>query len=75
MRDQHVHEVDAHPERELIQGLEPDQLVAAASKPLPRAKLSAAVELALWCLRLFLLIVAAMVIYTFVLQLFRGAGA
>ncbi len=54
---------------ELILFLERDQLVADTSKPLPRAQLSPRVSAALWTLRVFSLVVSAMVIYTFVHQL------
>jgi hypothetical protein len=56
----------------LIDGLEPDQLAAAAARPVPRAHLSPRVRLALWALRIFVLVVGAMVIYTFVHQTIHG---
>ena len=49
--------------------LEPDQLVADTSRPVARARLTKPVQAALWSLRLFVLVVSAMVIYTFVHQL------
>jgi hypothetical protein len=55
-----------HPDDELIQALEPDQLVAATSKPLPRYRLSHTANAALWLLRIFVLLMTALVIYTFV---------
>jgi hypothetical protein len=55
-----------HPDDELIQALEPDQLVAATSKPLPLYQLSHAGNAALWLLRIFVLLITALVIYTFV---------
>lgn len=55
-----------HPDDELIQALEPDQLVAATSKPLPRYQLSHTANMALWLLRIFVLLMTALVIYTFV---------
>ncbi len=58
-----------HPDNELLSALEPDQLVAASSRPLPRYVLSGAASLALWVLRGFVLIVTAMIIYTFVVSL------
>ncbi len=64
---QPTHEPSDH--EELILFLERDQLVADTSKPVPRAQLSPRVNAALWGLRLFVLIVSAMVIYTFVHQL------
>jgi hypothetical protein len=54
---------------ELIMSLERDQFVAETSKPVPRAPLSARVSAGLWALRIFVVIVSVMVIYTFVDQL------
>ena len=56
-------------DEELVQFLEPDQLVADRSRPLPRASLSNRATAWLWALRVFVLVVSAMVIYTFVSQL------
>ena len=58
-----------HPDDELIQALEPDQLVAVASRPLPRYQLSSTGNVALWLLRIFVLLITALVIYTFVIAL------
>lgn len=58
-----------HPDDELIHALEPDQVVAAASRPLPRYQLSGAANIALWLLRIFVLLITALVVYTFVLAL------
>ena len=49
--------------------LERDQLVAETSRPVPRAELSARALAGLWALRVFVVIVSAMVIYTFFAQL------
>ena len=49
--------------------LEPKQYVGDRSIPLPRAKLAPRAAAALWALRIFVLVVSAMVIYTFVAQL------
>jgi hypothetical protein len=54
---------------ELIAYLESDQLVAERSRPVGRARLSRRASAALWALRAFVVIVSAMVIYTFVSQL------
>ncbi|MDQ6730771.1 MAG: hypothetical protein M3022_10810 [Actinomycetota bacterium] len=62
-----VHEAPDH--EELILFLERDQLVADTSKPVKRAQLSPRISAALWSLRIFVLVVGAMVIYTFVHQL------
>lgn len=56
-------------EDELIMHLEHDQFVAETSRPVPRAPLSARVNAGLWALRVFVIIVSLMVIYTFIDQL------
>jgi hypothetical protein len=54
---------------ELIMYLEPDQFVAETSRPVPRARLSARATAGLWALRVFVVLVSLMVIYTFIAQL------
>jgi len=49
--------------------LEPDQLLADRSRPLPRAQLSARATFVLWMLRLVVVVLGVMVLYTFVSQL------
>jgi hypothetical protein len=56
-------------EDELIMDLERDQFVAETSRPVPPAVLSTRVKAGLWALRVFVVIVSLMVIYTFVDQL------
>jgi hypothetical protein len=56
-------------EDELIMNLERDQFVAATSQPVARATLSARTTTALWALRVFVVLVSLMVIYTFIDQL------
>ena len=56
-------------EDELIMHLERDQFVAETSRPVPPALLSARVQAALWTLRVFVVVVGLMVIYTFFAQL------
>ena len=56
-------------EDELIMHLERDQFVAETTRPVPRATLSAHAIAGLWALRVFVVIVSVMVIYTFVDQL------
>jgi hypothetical protein len=56
-------------EDELIMHLERDQFVAETSRPVPRAPLSAQARTGLWALRIFVVIVSLMVIYTFIEQL------
>jgi hypothetical protein len=57
------------PERsaeELIMHLERDQFVAATSQPVAPAPLSLRAKLGLWALRIFVVLVSIMVLYTFV---------
>jgi hypothetical protein len=56
-------------EDELIMHLERDQFVAETSRPVPRAALSARATAGLWALRVFVVLVSLMVIYTFIDQL------
>jgi hypothetical protein len=56
-------------EEELIMHLERDQFVAETSRPVARATLSARATTGLWALRIFVVLVSLMVIYTFVSQL------
>jgi hypothetical protein len=52
-------------EEEMVMFLERDQLVSDKSQPVPRAHFSSGARLGLWALRIFALVVSAMVIYTF----------
>ena len=54
---------------ELIMDLERDQLVAETSRPVARASLSPRATALLWALRVFVVLVSMMVIYTFIDQL------
>jgi hypothetical protein len=56
-------------EQELVEFLERDQLVIDTSRPVSRMVLSRRASVALWALRVFVVVVSAMVIYTFVSQL------
>ena len=56
-------------EDELIMDLERDQFVAETSRPVPRAVLGARARAGLWALRVFVVLVGLMVVYTFVAQL------
>jgi len=56
-------------EDELILHLERDQFVAETSRPVPRAALSPRATTGLWALRIFVVLVSLMVIYTFIDQL------
>jgi len=55
---------------DLISYLERDQLVADTERPVPRAQLSRRAAAALWALRIFVIVVSGMVIYSF----FSGLG-
>jgi hypothetical protein len=71
--DASIQERDLQPqerfEDELIMHLERDQFVAETSRPVPRATLSARATAGLWALRVFVVLVSLMVIYTFIEQL------
>ncbi len=54
---------------ELIMDLERDQFVAETSRPVSRALLSLRAKAGLWGLRVFVVLVSLMVIYTFIDQL------
>jgi hypothetical protein len=54
---------------ELVEFLESDQLVTARSRPLGRRVLDRRVTIALWALRVFVVVVGVMVIYTFFARL------
>jgi hypothetical protein len=45
--------------------LEPGQLTAAIRRPVPRAQLGGRAMIALWALRVLVIILTAMVLYTF----------
>jgi hypothetical protein len=56
-------------DQEVIMHLERDQLVAETFRPVARARLSRPVMLSLWALRIFAVLLAVMVIYTFLARL------
>ncbi len=58
-----------YPDEDLLLALEPDQIVAASSVALPRCVLGRRANLALWALRVFVLVISVLVVYTFVLSL------
>jgi hypothetical protein len=66
MQDHKQHIYLGEPDEDLIESLEPDQLVLEMDKPVSRRRLSVATTAGLWALRVFLLTVTAMVIYAFV---------
>ena len=57
-------------EDELIMHLERDQFVAETARPVSRAALSSHTTAWLWALRVFVVLVSLMVIYTFIDQLY-----
>ncbi len=59
----------AHTGDELVAFLEPDQLVADTHRRVAPARLRRRARAALWALRVFVLLLSIMVIYTFVAQL------
>jgi hypothetical protein len=61
--------VEPPEEQELIAYLEPDQLVAETFRPVTRAILTRNAAVVLWALRVFVVLVSLMVIYTFVVRL------
>ena len=70
--DHQAHIYLGEPDEDLIESLEPDQLVQAVNRPVPRRRLSRGMDVALWALRIWLLLVAAMVVYVFVTGVVRG---
>jgi hypothetical protein len=68
VREQHLRPHERF-EDELIMHLERDQFVVETSRPVPRAALGLRATAALWALRVFVIIVGLMVIYTFIHQL------
>jgi hypothetical protein len=56
-------------EDELIMHLECDQFVAETSRPVPQAELGVRAIAGLWVLRVFVVLVSFMVVYTFIDQL------
>ena len=56
-------------QQDLVMFLERDQLVVDTSRPVPRRALSPRMSIGLWGLRVFVVVVSAMVLYTFVSQL------
>lgn len=49
--------------------LEPAQLVSEGARPVPRARLSRRMAVGLWMLRVAVVVLSAMVVYTFIAQL------
>jgi hypothetical protein len=66
------HLFEGEPDEDLIQGLEPDQLVEAMNLQLPRAHVGTALNAGLWVLRIVLVALTAMALYSFVAGLHNG---
>jgi hypothetical protein len=58
-----------HADEDVVMFLEPDQLVLDKLRPVRRARLSPRQTAALWALRTLVVVLGAMVIYTFFSQL------
>jgi hypothetical protein len=58
-----------HDQEEFVGYLERDQLETETDKHVPRVQLSVRARAGLWALRIFVVAVSVMVIYTFVSQL------
>ena len=56
-------------DQELVMFLERDQLAADTSIPVPRTPLNRRANAGLWALRLFVILLSIMVIYTFAAKL------
>jgi hypothetical protein len=56
-------------DEELIMHLERDQLVSETARPVPPAVLGRRAVVGLWALRVFAILVSAMVVYTFIARL------
>jgi hypothetical protein len=66
MEDHKQHVFLGEPDEDLIESLEPDQLVAEMDKPVPRRLLSGRAIVGLWALRVFLITITGLVVYAFV---------
>jgi len=61
-------------ETALVECLEPDQLATSTARPVPPAHLGPRARAALWALRIFVIVVGLMVIYTFIHQTVHGGS-
>lgn len=55
-------------DRDLAMYLRPEQLVAGTSQPVPRRQVGPWASVGLWALRMFVIVLSLMVIYTFAVQ-------
>jgi len=67
------HLYEGEPDDDLIQGLEPDQLVVEMDRHLLQAHFSPAAQAGFWALRIFVLLVSVMVVYIFVNGVVHGS--
>jgi len=72
--DHQQHIYLGEPDEDLIESLEPDQLVSAMDIAVPRRRFSRSLTLALWALRVFLLTITSMVVYIFVISVLKGSS-
>jgi hypothetical protein len=68
-REQQHQDRDDDDGEEMVMFLERDQLMSDRRRPLPPAEIGPRAHVALWTLRIFVLIVGLMVIFTFCAQL------
>lgn len=66
MQDHQKHIYVGEPDEDLIDSLEPDQLVVEMDRPVARKRLGRLTIAGLWALRIFLVTITGMVIYAFV---------
>jgi hypothetical protein len=72
VHQQHIYV--GEPDEDLIESLEPDQLVGVMHLPVARRHFSRRLSIGLAALRLFLLVVAGLVVYVFVAGIIKGGG-
>ena len=65
------HLFEGEPDEDLVESLEPDQLVTAMERPLRVRHFGLPARAGFWLLRLYVLALAAAVVYIFVLNLAR----
>ncbi|MGH7903323.1 MAG: hypothetical protein ACREPA_04240 [Candidatus Dormibacteraceae bacterium] len=63
------HLFEGEPDEDLVEALEPDQLVTAMERHVPPIRLGPWARTGLWALRVFLVVVSGLVVYTFVVSI------
>lgn len=71
-QDHQQHLYIGEPDEDLVESLEPDQLVVEMDKPFPRRPLSSGAVAGLWALRVFLLTITGIVVYAFISGVIRS---